>query len=93
MKSTGIARKVDELGRIAIPIVLRRALDISVGNRIEISLEEDQIILRKYEAERICAVTGEVADENVESTYVKGLHLSPRGAAILLKELQSNRQE
>lgn len=47
MKSTGIARKVDELGRIAIPIELRRALDISAGNRIEIFLEEDQIILRK----------------------------------------------
>jgi len=59
---------------------------------MEIFLEEDKIILRKYETDRTCAVTGEVLDENVESTYVKGLYLSPRGAEILLKELQNKNQ-
>ena len=93
MKSTGIVRKVDQLGRIVTPIELRRALGISEGDPMEIFLEEDKIILKKYESDRACAVTGEILDENVESTYVKGLYLSPRGAEILLKELQNKIQE
>lgn len=92
MKSTGIVRKVDQLGRIVTPIELRRSLGVSVGDPMEIFLEEDKIILKKYETDRTCAVTGEILNENVESTYVKGLYLSPRGAEILLKELQSHTQ-
>lgn len=49
MKSTGIIRKVDELGRIVLPIELRRTLDISEHDEMEIYMEGDQIILRKYE--------------------------------------------
>lgn len=49
MKSTGIVRKVDELGRIVLPIELRRNLDIEERDPIEIYLEGDKIILQKYE--------------------------------------------
>ena len=49
MKSTGIIRKVDELGRIVLPIELRRNLDIAERDELEIYMEGDQIILRKYE--------------------------------------------
>ena len=49
MKSTGIIRKVDELGRIVLPIELRRTLDISEHDEMEIYIENDQIILKKYE--------------------------------------------
>lgn len=49
MKSTGIVRKVDELGRIVLPIELRRNLDIEVRDPVEIFLEGDRIILQKYE--------------------------------------------
>ena len=49
MKSTGIIRKVDELGRIVLPIELRRTLDIAERDELEIFMENDQIILRKYE--------------------------------------------
>ena len=49
MKSTGIVRKVDELGRIVLPIELRRVLDISEHDEMEIFIENDQIILRKFE--------------------------------------------
>lgn len=49
MKSTGIVRKVDELGRIVIPIELRRTLDIEERDALEIYLEGDKIVLRKYE--------------------------------------------
>ena len=49
MKSTGIIRKVDELGRIVLPIELRRTLDIGERDELEIYMESDRIILQKYE--------------------------------------------
>lgn len=48
MKATGIVRKVDELGRIVLPIELRRTLDIEIKDPIEIYVDEDSIILKKY---------------------------------------------
>lgn len=47
MKSTGIVRKVDELGRIVLPIELRRSLDIAEKDALEIYVEGDKIILHK----------------------------------------------
>ena len=49
MKSTGIVRKVDELGRIVLPIELRRTLEINVKDAIEIYVEGNTVILKKYE--------------------------------------------
>ena len=49
MKSTGIVRKVDELGRIVLPIELRRTMDIAEKDAIEIYVDGASIILRKYE--------------------------------------------
>ena len=49
MKSTGIVRKLDELGRITLPIELRRNLNIADRDPLEIFIEDDQIILQKYE--------------------------------------------
>lgn len=49
MKSTGIVRKVDELGRVVIPIELRRTMDIAERDSLEIYVDGDKIILRKYE--------------------------------------------
>lgn len=49
MKSTGIVRKVDELGRVVIPIELRRTLGIEVKDALEIYVDSDRIILKKYE--------------------------------------------
>lgn len=48
MKSTGIVRKVDELGRIVVPMELRKTLDIKEKDPIEIFTDGDSIILRKY---------------------------------------------
>ena len=48
MKSTGVVRRVDELGRIVVPIELRRTMDINVKDTLEIFVEGDQIILKKY---------------------------------------------
>ncbi|NMB47129.1 MAG: AbrB/MazE/SpoVT family DNA-binding domain-containing protein [Firmicutes bacterium] len=50
MKSTGIVRQMDDLGRIVIPIELRRTLQIGRRDPLEIFVEGDKIILRKYEA-------------------------------------------
>ncbi len=50
MKSTGIVRRVDELGRIVIPIELRRTLGIDERDPMEIYVNEDSIVLKKYEA-------------------------------------------
>ncbi|MCH4239431.1 MAG: AbrB/MazE/SpoVT family DNA-binding domain-containing protein [Oscillospiraceae bacterium] len=50
MKSTGIMRKVDELGRIVLPKELRKALDIKEKDPLEIFVgESGEIILRKYQ--------------------------------------------
>ncbi|ABZ83801.1 transcriptional regulator, abrb family [Heliomicrobium modesticaldum Ice1] len=49
MKSTGIVRKVDELGRVVIPIELRRTLGIDEKDALEIYVDHEKIILKKYE--------------------------------------------
>jgi transcriptional pleiotropic regulator of transition state genes len=49
MKSTGIVRKVDELGRIVLPIEMRRTLDIAERDSLEIYVEGEGIILKKYQ--------------------------------------------
>ena len=60
MRSTGIVRKLDELGRITLPIELRRSLGILDRDSLEIIVENDQIILRKHNAEDI--FTGDTED-------------------------------
>ena len=49
MKTTGVVRKLDELGRITLPIELRRSLDLDVKDGLEISVQDNCIILRKAE--------------------------------------------
>lgn len=49
MKSIGIVRKVDELGRIVLPIELRRTLDIAERDELEIFLDDDRVVLKKYQ--------------------------------------------
>lgn len=49
MKSTGIVRKVDGLGRVVIPKELRRTLGVSMKDSMEIYVDGEQIILKKYE--------------------------------------------
>jgi transcriptional pleiotropic regulator of transition state genes len=47
MKDTGMARKVDDLGRIVLPVELRRLHGIQTGDALEISVDGDAIVLRK----------------------------------------------
>ena len=49
MLSTGIVRKIDELGRIVLPIELRRTLNIAERDSLEIFVDGNSVVLRKYE--------------------------------------------
>lgn len=60
MKSTGIVRNVDELGRIVLPIELRRTMNIEVKDALEIYVDGDQIVLKKYEPS--CIFCGNAKD-------------------------------
>ena len=65
MKATGVVRKVDELGRIVLPIELRRTLNIDVKDSLEIFVDSDRIILKPY---RPCCVFCGEGDDTV--TYM-----------------------
>ncbi|WP_318505064.1 AbrB/MazE/SpoVT family DNA-binding domain-containing protein [Bacillus sp. T3] len=87
MKSTGILRKVDELGRIVIPIELRRTLEIAEKDPLEIYVNEDKIILQKHRENMTCVVTGDETDQN--QSFSNGrIVLSPNGAKQLLNEIK-----
>ena len=59
MKVTGIVRRIDDLGRVVIPKELRKTYQINEGDPLEIFVEDDQLILKKYEGnEPKCAVCG-----------------------------------
>jgi len=60
MKATGVVRKVDELGRIVLPIELRRTMNIDVKDAIEMFVDNETIILKKYEPS--CIFCGEARD-------------------------------
>lgn len=63
MKSTGIIRKVDELGRVVIPIELRNSLEIAEKDPIEIFVDGSSIVLKKYESACIfCGNTKKLLD-------------------------------
>ena len=51
MKNTGVIRKIDELGRIVIPKEIRKNLNIRNGEDVQIFVEEDKIVLKKYRSE------------------------------------------
>lgn len=78
MKSTGIVRKVDELGRIVLPIELRRTLDIAEKDSLEIYVDGSSIVLKKYQPACIfCADAKDVVN-------FKGKNVCP----ACIKELQ-----
>lgn len=60
MKSTGIVRKVDELGRVVLPKELRTTLDIAQKDPLEIYIDGNSIILKKYEP--ACIFCGDAAN-------------------------------
>lgn len=92
MKSTGIVRKVDELGRVVIPIELRRTLGIEEKDALEIYVDDDKIILKKYKPSMTCHITGEVSDDNKQLAGGR-LILSHDGAKQLIDEIKNAFEE
>ena len=78
MKSTGIVRKVDELGRIVLPIEMRRTLDIEEKDALEIYVEGLSVILKKYKPSCI------FCDTTKDIVVFKGKNICPK----CLKELK-----
>lgn len=78
MKSTGIVRRVDELGRIVLPIELRRTLDIAEKDQLEIFVEGSSIVLKKYRP--TCIFCDSVRDVSI----FRGKNICPK----CLKELR-----
>ena len=60
MKSLGIVRKVDKLGRIVLPIETRKRLDLGPKDTVEIFVEKDRVVLKKYEP--CCIFCGDADD-------------------------------
>jgi transcriptional pleiotropic regulator of transition state genes len=89
MKSTGVTRKVDKLGRIVLPKELRKTLGIAEKDPfpIEIFVEDEKIILQKYKSYDACAITGDISEKNISLANNK-IVLSPEGAELLIKEIQ-----
>lgn len=87
MKSTGVTRKIDKLGRIVLPKELRRTLGIAEKDPIEIFVEEEKIILQKYKTYDACAITGDISEKNISLANGQ-IVLSPEGAEILIKQIQ-----
>ena len=72
MKSTGIVRKVDELGRIVLPIEMRRTLDIEEKDALEIYVEGSSVILKKYKPSCI------FCDTTKDIVVFKGKNICPK---------------
>ncbi|MEW9575556.1 AbrB/MazE/SpoVT family DNA-binding domain-containing protein [Bacillus toyonensis] len=87
MKNTGVARKVDELGRVVIPVELRRTLGIAEGTALDFHVDGENIVLRKHE--KSCLVTGQVSESNIELLDGR-MFLSREGASELLDILQKS---
>ena len=79
MKATGIVRKVDELGRVVLPIELRRNLDINEKDALDIYVDEDKIILKKYEPACI------FCNQSVDTVVYKGKNICANCLAELKK--------
>ena len=79
MKATGIVRKVDELGRIVLPIELRRTLNIEIKDPLEIYVDGESIMLKKYQP--ACVFCG--SSYNIKQ--IKGKNVCEK----CVKELQS----
>lgn len=81
MKSTGIVRRVDELGRVVLPIELRRNLQIERKDALEIYVDGEKIILKKYEPACIFCGNAEsmqtFRDRNICSTCLEEMRQFP----------------
>jgi transcriptional pleiotropic regulator of transition state genes len=82
MKATGVTRAVDPLGRVCIPIELRRTFDINIGDSMEIFTNDEGIFIRKYNPG--CVLCGSL--ENVHT--VDGVKICKKCAEKIAKAVK-----
>ena len=90
MKSTGVVRRIDELGRIVIPKEIRRNLGIRDGENIEIFLENDNIILKKYSRMSTNTDLANMLCELVYNTFNYKMIITDREKVIATAGLPTN---
>ncbi|MEB4887622.1 AbrB/MazE/SpoVT family DNA-binding domain-containing protein [Priestia megaterium] len=90
MKGLSTLRKIDAVGRIVIPIELRKLLDIGKEDEVEVLLEDNHIEIKKYKEFNECLITGEITPQN--RRYANNLVLSPSGAKILFNEIKDKQK-
>ena len=73
MEKAAFIRKMDDLGRIVLPKRIRKVLKINEQDSIEIFVEDEKVILRKYLEGKACFVTGTAIDLAVEFSLLQGL--------------------
>jgi transcriptional pleiotropic regulator of transition state genes len=83
MKLSGIARKVDELGRVVLPVEMRRALGINAGDEVDMGVDDGAIVLRKVEAR--CTFCGGGGEESALRAF-RGRQVCASCAAGLATE-------
>jgi AbrB family transcriptional regulator (stage V sporulation protein T) len=88
MKTTGIIRRIDDLGRVAIPKEIRRTMGIHEGDPLEIFTENDGIIFKKYNTGENIAelVRGIIIDINDNMFEVDITYDNKQKVLMLLKE-------
>ena len=82
MKSTGVTRKIDDLGRIVIPKEIRKNLGIRDGESLEIFTEEDSIILKKHSEIEKFEDLGKKLSDLIESIFKVDVIITDRAKVI-----------
>lgn len=90
MKGLSTLRKIDAVGRIVIPIELRKRMGIDKDDEVEILLEDNHIKIKKYKESTHCLITGEITSQN--RRYANGIVLSPLGAELLFNEIKDKQK-
>ncbi|MCL2357427.1 MAG: AbrB/MazE/SpoVT family DNA-binding domain-containing protein [Defluviitaleaceae bacterium] len=86
MKATGVVRQVDELGRLVLPVELRKTKGIEKGTPVEFFVDDDSIVLKRYEI--ACRFTGSAED----LLEYKGHKVSKQAIRELAKLLESSEE-
>lgn len=82
MKTTGVSRRIDDLGRIVIPKEIRKNLKIRDGELLEISVDEDSIILSKHSSMKSIAETAKICADSVSETMNSNIIITDRDKVI-----------
>ncbi|MBE6884725.1 MAG: AbrB/MazE/SpoVT family DNA-binding domain-containing protein [Ruminococcaceae bacterium] len=82
MKSTGVVRRMDELGRVVLPKELRKTMDIQDRDALEIYVNGNEIILKKYQP--CCIFCNRADDVHV----IKGKNICGECIKEIVKELE-----